>query len=116
MQKTVASNQERTSPDSLGLTKRQLKVLALVMRGKSNKEICRTLDLAETTVKYHITVILKALNVSNRTEAVIAVGKLGWDLRPAASKNDSASRPKPSETSRPKLALPDKPSIVVLPF
>jgi TolB-like protein/DNA-binding CsgD family transcriptional regulator len=117
MQKTGASNQDRTSPDSLGLTKRQLKVLALVMRGKSNKEICRALDLAETTVKYHITVILKALNVSNRTEAVIAVGKLGWDLRPAAaSKNDDASTPKPSETGGTKLTLPDKPSIVVLPF
>ena len=59
-------------------------VLALMMQGKSNKAICRTLDLAEPTVKNHVTAILKALKVTNRTEAVIAVGALGWDLRPAA--------------------------------
>jgi DNA-binding NarL/FixJ family response regulator len=33
-------------------------------------------------VKNHVTAILKALEVSNRTEAVIAVGYLGWELRP----------------------------------
>jgi DNA-binding NarL/FixJ family response regulator len=55
-----------------------------MMQGKSNKAICRTLDLAEPTVKNHVTAILKALKVTNRTEAVIAVGALSWDLRPAA--------------------------------
>jgi len=44
-----------------------------MMQGKSNKAICRALDLAEPTVKNHVTAILKALKVSNRTEAVIAV-------------------------------------------
>jgi len=72
------------SPRDLGLTDRQVDVLALMMQGKSNKAICRTLDLAEPTVKNHVTAILKALKVTNRTEAVIAVGALGWDLRPAA--------------------------------
>ena len=82
VQKPVASNREQVSPVSLGLTKRQLKVLALMMRGKSNKAICRTLALAEPTVKYHVTAILKALKVTNRTEAVMAVVKLGWEPRP----------------------------------
>jgi len=68
------------SPSDLGLTERQLDVLALMMQGKSNKVICRTLDLAEPTVKNHVTAILKALKVTNRTEAVVAVGALGWDL------------------------------------
>ena len=72
------------SPRDLGLTERQVDVLALMMQGKSNKAICRTLDLAEPTVKNHVTAILKALKVTNRTEAVIAVGALGWDLRPGA--------------------------------
>ena len=72
------------SPRDLGLTDRQVDVLALMMQGKSNKAICRALDLAEPTVKNHVTAILKALKVSNRTEAVVAVGALGWDLRPAA--------------------------------
>jgi DNA-binding NarL/FixJ family response regulator len=69
-----------TSYRDLGLTERQAQVLALVVQGKPNKIICRELDLAEGTVKIHVTAILKALGVSNRTQAVIAVGKLGLKL------------------------------------
>jgi DNA-binding NarL/FixJ family response regulator len=68
------------SPADCGLTERQMEVLALMMEGKSNKAISRMLDVAEPTVKHHVTAVLKALNVTNRTEAVIAVGSLGWDL------------------------------------
>lgn len=68
------------SPSDLGLTERQVDVLALMMKGKSNKAICRDLDLAEATVKNHVTAVLKALKVTNRTEAVIAVAALGWTL------------------------------------
>lgn len=71
------------SPEELGLTARQLDVLALMMQGKSNKAICRILDVAEPTVKNHVTAILKALKATNRTEAVIAATALGWDLRAA---------------------------------
>ena len=81
---TSETGSRSLSPRDLGLTDRQVDVLALMMQGKSNKAICRTLDLAEPTVKNHVTAILKALRVTNRTEAVIAVGALGWDLRPAA--------------------------------
>jgi DNA-binding NarL/FixJ family response regulator len=81
----VAADMAPIKPADLGLTGRQLDVLALVMQGKSNKGICRVLDLAEPTVKNHVTAILKALKVSNRTEAVVAVGELGWEL-PAAVK------------------------------
>lgn len=63
-----------------GLTERQAQVLALMVQGKSNKLICRALDLAEGTVKIHVTAILRALNVSNRTEAVVAVSRLGLKL------------------------------------
>lgn len=68
------------TPSDLGLTERQLEVLALMMQGKSNKLICRHLNLAEPTVKNHVSSILKALNVNNRTEAVLAVTALGWGL------------------------------------
>jgi DNA-binding NarL/FixJ family response regulator len=64
----------------LGLTERQAQVLALVVQGKPNKIVCRELNLAEGTVKIHVTAILKALGVTNRTQAVIAVGKLGLKL------------------------------------
>ncbi len=81
-----ATDLQKASPSELGLTDRQLEVLALMMEGKSNKAICRVLDLAEPTVKNHVTAILKALKVTNRTEAVIQVGELGWELpRPTKS-------------------------------
>ena len=72
--------QRPMSPADCGLTERQIEVLALMMEGKSNKAISRLLDVAEPTVKHHVTAVLKALNVTNRTEAVIAVGSLGWQL------------------------------------
>jgi DNA-binding NarL/FixJ family response regulator len=67
------------SSAKLGLTDRQLEVLTLLMQGKSNKAICRALDLAEPTVKNHVTAVLRALNATNRTEAVIAARALGFD-------------------------------------
>jgi DNA-binding NarL/FixJ family response regulator len=63
----------------LGLTPRQGQVLALVMKGRSNKEICRELGLAERTVKAHLTAVLNLLKVTSRTRAVIAAGRLGLD-------------------------------------
>lgn len=68
------------SVDELGLTERQLQVLALIVQGKPNKLICRDLDLAESTVKIHVTAILKALKVTNRTQAVIALSRMGLKL------------------------------------
>lgn len=68
--------------ESLGLTNRQAQVLALLVQGKSNKAIGRDLDLAEQTVKAHISAVMRALNVTSRTQAVIAVGQLGLNLGP----------------------------------
>jgi DNA-binding NarL/FixJ family response regulator len=69
----------RVGPADLGLTGRQWEVLALIMQGKSNKLICRALNLAEPTVKNHVTAILRALKVTNRTEAAISAREFGWD-------------------------------------
>jgi TolB-like protein/DNA-binding CsgD family transcriptional regulator/tetratricopeptide (TPR) repeat protein len=100
------------SPADFGLTGRQLDVLALVMRGQSNKTICRILGLAEPTVKNHVSAILKALNVMSRTEAVVRVGELGWQL-PVPT----GSEAKPNQSTRGSgPSLPEKPSIAVLPF
>jgi DNA-binding NarL/FixJ family response regulator len=79
--KQVASDRLCESPADFGLTERQVEVLALMMQGKSNKAICRVLELAEPTVKNHVGAILKALKVKNRTEAAMAVVERGWDLR-----------------------------------
>lgn len=70
----------KASPTEVGLTSRQVDVLALMMQGKSNKAICRELNIAEATVKTYVTAILKALNASNRTEAVVAASEHGWTV------------------------------------
>lgn len=61
-----------------GLTTRQLDVLLLLLEGKSNRQICETLDLALGTVKTHVASVLLAMGVSNRSQAVSAVEGLGW--------------------------------------
>lgn len=53
------------------LTAREEKVLALVAKGKSNKEIANTVFLAEGTVKNYVSKIMEKLNVSSRTELAI---------------------------------------------
>ena len=70
---------------SLGLTPRQGQVLALMMRGCSNKEICRDLALAERTVKLHVSAVLNVLRASSRTQAVIAASSLGLSAESLAS-------------------------------
>jgi len=60
-----------------GLTPRQLEVLALLVEGGANKEIARRLNLAEATVKMHVTAILKNLDVNNRIRAARAVEQAG---------------------------------------
>ena len=78
--KETAGEASEACPFQLGLTQRQIDVLALLRQGKSNKAIARVLALAEPTVKNHVTAILKALKVASRTEAVIAVEKLRLKL------------------------------------
>lgn len=72
----------RDSLKGIGLTDRQIEVLALLMKGRSNKVIAKTLNMAVPTVKNHVTAVLKALGVASRTEAIIKVGKMGWELPP----------------------------------
>lgn len=72
-----AAGNGKARPDapSHGLTQRQLDVLALLARGLPNKRIARELGLSEGTVKVHLLAIFRALEVSNRTEAVVAAQK-----------------------------------------
>jgi DNA-binding NarL/FixJ family response regulator len=60
------------------LTERERGILRLLMRGQTNKEIARNLDVVEGTIKKHLRDIFKKLNVSNRTQAVITATQLGW--------------------------------------
>jgi DNA-binding NarL/FixJ family response regulator len=59
-------------PGTQGLTPRQLDVLEQLVRGHSNKEIARSLGMAEPTVKAHLVTVFRVLGVRNRAEAVTA--------------------------------------------
>jgi two-component system, NarL family, nitrate/nitrite response regulator NarL len=60
------------------LTLRQLEVISMLGRGFSNKEIARQLDVAERTVKAHVSAVFEALQVRNRTQAVLAAQSRGY--------------------------------------
>ena len=60
------------------LTPQQLRILSLVCAGKLNKQIAFDLGIAETTVKAHITAILRKLGVHSRTQAVLIAQKASY--------------------------------------
>ena len=62
------------------LTDRQLDVLAQLAKGAPIKRICRGLDLSEGTVKTHVAAIYRSFGASNRTEALIAARRAGFDI------------------------------------
>lgn len=74
------SGSDCAARDTLGITPRQLEVLARIVEGEPNKVIAAELGLSIATVKAHITATFKALKVSNRTQAVRAVERLGIKL------------------------------------
>ena len=59
------------------LTSRQIDVLKMIARGRSNKEIGADLFISETTVKTHVRSIFGKLNVMSRTEAIAAANSRG---------------------------------------
>ena len=59
------------------LTPRQKETLALVMQGRSNKEIARALGVIESTVKTHLKVIMRKLGARNRTDAARIATQFG---------------------------------------
>lgn len=69
--------ERRSAPDVLSrLTPRQRDVLELLVKGQSNKEIARTLDLGEGTVKIHLAALFRNLGVRNRATAAVAGAQL----------------------------------------
>ena len=71
------------------LTPRQLRVLQMLRQGLLNKQIAHELAVGETTVKAHVTEVLRKLGVNNRTQAVIETGKIDF-VTMAALSNSSA--------------------------
>ncbi len=80
-------HQKLPSLQDVGLTPRQAEVLSLLLQGLPNKLIARQLNLSVETVKDHVAAVLRALGVSSRTQAVLAVSQMtqgqgGFSWRP----------------------------------
>ena len=75
--------QPRAGLAASGLTPRQLEVLLLVAQGRQNKQIAAELNIAERTVKLHITALLDAMDARNRTHLLVQARRAGLmlDLR-----------------------------------
>ena len=63
--------------ETLGISGRELEVLALLAAGRSNKEIARRLDVSPNTVKTHVTKLFAKLEARRRTEAILRARELG---------------------------------------
>ncbi|KJK14436.1 response regulator transcription factor [Pseudomonas sp. BIGb0427] len=84
--RTQKSSSRRNQGDHQGfapellqaLTRKQLLVLERMTKGESNKQIAYNLDIAETTVKAHVSAILRKLNVHNRVQAILSAGDIDF--------------------------------------
>ena len=76
--KSLPEVMARVSDEFEGLTGRELEVLQLVGKGKTNKEIARDLYISDRTVQAHLSNIFSKLQVSSRTEAVMYAVQKGW--------------------------------------
>lgn len=59
------------------LSDKEMEVLSYLAEGRPNKEIAKALDLAEPTVKMHVTAICRKIGAQNRTQAVVIARDLG---------------------------------------
>ncbi|GAB2697506.1 response regulator transcription factor [Aliiglaciecola sp. 3_MG-2023] len=76
--KDIATQQ--IDPKLIGaLTRRQLLVFECITKGKSNKQIAYELNIAETTVKAHVSAILNKLNVHNRIQAALCAANIDFN-------------------------------------
>jgi DNA-binding NarL/FixJ family response regulator len=76
-QRPAAEADDKGGRDTLGLSSRELEVLALVADGRSNGEIAEALFITRKTASAHVTHILDKLGVSNRVEAAMVAARMG---------------------------------------
>lgn len=77
--RSKSSEHQSIPPELLqALTRKQLLVLERMTRGESNKQIAYNLDIAETTVKAHVSAILRKLNVHNRVQAILSANDIDF--------------------------------------
>ncbi|WP_103333426.1 response regulator transcription factor [Pseudotabrizicola formosa] len=77
--KAPASQREDAVARLALLTRQQARILQLICEGKLNKQIAFDLTIAETTVKAHVTAIMRKLGVQSRTQAVLIARGASFD-------------------------------------
>ena len=76
---TVARRESEDLSDVLAtLTRKQLQVFERMSRGESNKVIAYQLNIAESTVKAHVSAILRKLGATNRVQAILSAGDIDF--------------------------------------
>ena len=71
VESSTSSQRDETVSRLSSLTNQQARILELICEGKLNKQIAFDLTIAETTVKAHVTAIMRKLGVQSRTQAVL---------------------------------------------
>ena len=81
---SLANDMPRSAQENYGksdindlLTQRQKDILTCLFEGMSNKNIARKLDIAEGTVRVHMSTIYRLLGVDNRTQALVKANNMG---------------------------------------
>ncbi|WIM05303.1 MAG: response regulator transcription factor [Candidatus Nitricoxidivorans perseverans] len=69
------SGRGKSVADRYGLTQGQMRVLELLTQGKTNRQIADLLGVTEGTVKIHVSAIFKAMNVTNRSQALLLASR-----------------------------------------
>lgn len=78
LSETVDDTQHDATSRLASLTNQQARILQLICEGKLNKQIAYDLSIAETTVKAHVTAIMRKLGVQSRTQAVLLATDSGY--------------------------------------
>jgi two-component system, NarL family, nitrate/nitrite response regulator NarL len=74
----LTATPDKVEPRSFNLTAREKEVLSYLVKGQSNKDIARALDLQVVTVKLHVRGICRKMKAANRTQAALTARENGW--------------------------------------
>ena len=98
----LPTGQSASPAPAVSLSRRQEEVLRLLIQGYSNKQIALALNMAQGTVKVHVTAVLHKLGVTGRTAAAVAGAKLlaGRPAGKASGKPAEIERSHPFGPSR----------------
>ena len=73
----IKNVEKRHEEEAVRLTKREIEVLALVMEGRSSREVAALLYVSKRTVDFHLANIYDKLQVTNRVQALLRATRLG---------------------------------------